>query len=171
MLNSDFSKMSRNKKMNLINKIRPKNVPHLYDRCQITLDLFNHCKEINNFSFYNNLDFICSLIRDVKSYTLKQLNKYDQKLYKRIIKFLQINDDSDTNKNIKIILGIDWYLKGVPHYNQNLLFRNYYKITYKYKPLYFAIVRRGEIIEARTYYQLKYFNPYYSTFIKQTHSN
>ena len=161
ILNSDFSKMTRTNKLNLLNKIRPNNVPHINDRCNITIDLYNHCIQNKNFNLFDNVEYICSLINDsryryyntLRVYSPKELNKFDPKLYKRLNK--DLNNLLDSN-DIKIILWLTSFLKGVPYYSQNNLFDSYK--FYMKGVEYYGIVRKSEEITTRTYRELRFFN-------------
>lgn len=179
--NNNFFKLSRDKKLSLINSIRSNCVPRMDDRCEITLNLFYHCQEKKDFNFYNNLNYICEIISTgdelkltanerehnseyayysfsktcIKAFTIRQLKKYNEKLYKKIMK-----DSLGIKETTKIVLGLR-HLHGLAYGAANNLFIHTEKIKFNGLILHYALVQKGDQIDYNTYRELRYFNSGY----------
>lgn len=166
MLNSNKYIPNRETFLKLSKKHRPQNTPKYEDRVPKVMELFNYCLK-NGFSFYKNLNYICNLISTkdyytldihkedykirVRPFSLKQLEKYDSKLYTKIVKEYQYESTD------KIVLGLSNYLAGVTYYDQNGLFTSR-SIKFQNRIVYFGLVRKGDKIDHGTFRNLVYFN-------------
>lgn len=164
----------RDKLIQLSNKYKPNNVPRYEDRTPIAMKLYNYCLE-NGFSLYKNIHFICDLIntpgytdialhkvswkKHIVPFTLKKLEKYNKKLFKKIIAnpiIITGGRMMELEKSDLILLGLSNYLSGVMEWQKNGLFR-YEQITFKGKTVYYGIVKKGDKITNDTFREIKYF--------------
>ncbi|QVK17743.1 hypothetical protein KHQ81_12960 [Mycoplasmatota bacterium] len=152
LLKQPFFYKSLNKKMAFLNRIKDSRVPDRGVRIKPVTDLFEEMQKKNDYTFYGNIDKICSLLSDNNMFSLqiemwmgycKEVRSLEKQCFKtRYSKLYKKLPKADA-----YVLGIHWYLQGKVDWQQNYVIP-FEKTTYKNRILYVGLIKKGVEVDA-----------------------